>query len=61
MKYLLVIIVLLLVGCATHTRIAVCPGKQVDATCIQSFLPHGSKIISVKPTEDKDFYEVEYR
>lgn len=61
MKYLLVIIILLLFGCASHTRIVVCPGKKADANCIKSFLPQGSKILSVKPTDDKDFYEVEYR
>lgn len=61
MKYIFsILIVLLFVGCATHTRIAICPGK-LSAPCLQSSLPQGAKILKVTPTEEKDIYEVEYR
>jgi hypothetical protein len=63
MKYVLSILVILyLMSCApVHSRIAICPGKKATEECLQSYLPKGSKIISVKKLFEANMYEVEYK
>jgi len=61
MKHIILLLSLFIIGCApVRTRLVVCH-RTADIECVQSFLPKGSKVISVKPTNDRYFYEVEYK
>lgn len=63
MRYIFsILIILFFISCApVHIRTAICPGKKVNQECLQSYLPKGSKIISVKKLFEQDLYEVEYK
>ena len=63
MRYIFsILIILFFISCApVHSRIAICSGKKATEECLQSYLPKGSKIISVKKLFEANMYEVEYK